>query len=151
MRGGREKSGKRGEQRVRVIAAVSALICLGWVIVLPWRLLAAMAHGRAALAYQFVFIALAAIVGVDLIRRARGVNVKRGSLGLWGGLLLWNIICVGHMNPGTTFGRVGLAVSIAALVLGLIGGICERVSNPPLQRTGHRPAAERQYRSADRR
>jgi len=71
-----------------------------------------------------VFVSAGAIVCWDLRRRAEGITTRRRFGGPWTQLLiwnLWNLLSVAPLGVSEWIGRVGLPVSLALLVLSLLG------------------------------
>jgi hypothetical protein len=124
---------EKSEHRARAVAAVAAALCLGWAGTLAWKVSAVIAKNPGYMVGSIIFFGAAAVISVDLFRRAGGKRIRRWLGSCWGNLDSWNIFSlISIIGAPTQWVRVaGIAVTVCLLVLTQVGKSFEGRAGAP--------------------
>jgi hypothetical protein len=122
----------KNERRLRVLAAVAALLTCVWPVALAMKLPAAARHGGFAIVRPLVFIAASVLVIADLVARARGKilgrkYVPRHPGGVWIGFFVSGVLFAIALKWGKgPLRHIVLVVYLASMLISIAGERLEK-------------------------
>jgi hypothetical protein len=107
------------DRRARLVAAISAILFVGWVVAAGVNVPVAFTLGVPTVAVQLGLITWALAISIALCRRSWGIPIARKWGGVWTQMELWALVRIVLGGGGST--RLSIGITVAAFILGSWG------------------------------